>query len=307
MFVDSVSEINYGIWHAAIVNATHLHLLGYEVELWFPKTSVEIPADVSAVMIADTKLDTLKRLIVERNLNPKTDVVITHGVWQFPTRWGSYLKSQGYKWVYVPQGMLEPWPLQQKWLKKKIYFNFSEKNMVRKADLIRAVSTPELANLIIKFPGKRIEFIPNGVKTPYLTIQPTNHSNPRIYLFLSRLHQKKNVVTLAQAWLSSTLNQDPNAQLVIAGPDQGELPGLNEIIHQTSNIKYVGSVFGQEKYELFQNSHFFVLPLFSEGLPSSLLEAMAYGLIPIISPGCNLPDVGKYKLGWMIGTTERAS
>jgi glycosyltransferase involved in cell wall biosynthesis len=39
------------------------------------------------------------------------------------------------------------------------------------------------------------------------------------------------------------------------------------------------------------------LPSLSEGFPVSVLESMSYGLIPLISEGCNFNEVFEYKLG----------
>jgi glycosyltransferase involved in cell wall biosynthesis len=302
--VDEVSAVNHGIWHAAIVNANLLKNQGYIVELWFPQSNIRIPDEVDTVILPDSKISTLKNLIQERRLNPDTDIVITHGLWQFPSRWGHHLKKLGFRWIYVPQGMLEPWPLRQKWLKKKVYFMIAEKRMARKADLIRAVSRPESVNLRKFFPGLRIEFIPNGVKVPSARKLKVKSASLTNYLFLSRLHHKKNIIALAEAWLESSLNNRNDKQLLIAGPDQGELTKLRELIERSPNISYLGVVNGKDKQELLENCDFFVLPSFSEGLPSALLEAMAAGLVPIITAGCNLPDVFSRKLGFEVSTAR---
>ncbi|RYY15234.1 MAG: hypothetical protein EOO04_28930, partial [Chitinophagaceae bacterium] len=156
--------MNYGIWHAAVVNASALAALNYTVELWFPTEMPAITNAVTAVRLPGTDHSVLTKLIEERNLDPRKDIIITHGVWNYPTRWGHRLKQLGYRWIYVPQGMLEPWPLQQKWLKKKIYFTLVEQRLAKTADLIRAVAKPEMNNLRRFFPSSDIRFIPNGVK-----------------------------------------------------------------------------------------------------------------------------------------------
>jgi glycosyltransferase involved in cell wall biosynthesis len=71
-------------------------------------------------------------------------------------------------------------------------------------------------------------------------------------------------------------------------------------------MKYIGSVYGEQKNEVFNKSDFYILPSFSEGLPSAMLEAMGFGLIPIITEGCNFPDAFIHNLGVRI-TTEKDS
>ena len=306
--VDSVDALNYGVWNAAINNASQLLAQGFETELWYPETEGFNIQKVACVPIKSSSISALRVLVKQRELNPHTDVIVTHGIWQFCSKWGHYLHNIGYRWIYVPQGMLEPWPLRQKWLKKKIYFHFVEKRLAESADVIRAVSKPELHNLKQKFQGKRIEFLPNAVDAQYSAPRTHIVGNNQIkrYLFLSRLHHKKNVLGLAQAWLQSSLNNESAFELIIAGPDQGELEQLKSMIGSSSNLTYVGAVFGEEKKALLRQCTFYVLPSFSEGLPSALLEAMAEGLVPIITEGCNFPDVFENQLGAKITTDMRS-
>jgi glycosyltransferase involved in cell wall biosynthesis len=317
--VDSVSDLNLGVWLSSIVNAELLGKKGINVEIWHPDNAVTDFNDAVGIKIRDSSIRTLKQLIADRKLTPDADIVVTHGLWKYPTRWGHYLKKSGFQWVFVPQGMLEPWPLRQKWLKKKIYFAIVEKHLAKKADIIRAVSKPEARNLANMFRSTRIEFIPNGVNVAdsdlnqNSTIQRlveseslTNSHEIKRYLFLSRLHHKKNIIALAEAWVDSRLNNNTKFEFIIAGPDQGELEELNPIIVSSSNITYLGAIFGSEKESVLNSCIFYILPSFSEGLPTALLEAMAHGLIPIITEGCNFPDVFEKELGIKV-TTEKNS
>jgi glycosyltransferase involved in cell wall biosynthesis len=68
------------------------------------------------------------------------------------------------------------------------------------------------------------------------------------------------------------------------------------------NIELLGPVYGEDKEALLRQSQFYVLPSFSEGFPTSVLEAMQHGLVPIISPGCNFPDVFDHGLGIRVET-----
>lgn len=305
--IDSVDAINIGIWSSVIVNSSLLPTASVRSELYFPEARFE-DKTVNAIQLSETSIKKLHEVIRNENLNADTDLIITHGLWHYPSRWGYNLKKMGFKWIYVPHGMLEPWPLQQKWLKKKVYFNLIERRLAKHADLIRAVSKPEAKNLARLFPGKRIEFIPNGVKVDknLPPIDISSRQDCTRYLFLSRLHHKKNILALCEAWVASSLNNKPDFEFIIAGPDQGELEKLQTIIASSGNIKYLGGVFGPEKEALFQRCIFYILPSFSEGLPSALLEAMANGLIPIITEGCNFPDVFENDLGVKV-TTDKNS
>lgn len=300
--VDSVDQINYGIWNAATANAGLLAKKGIHSELWYPKKEFKIITDVTSVPLQALSYNDLLNSITARSLNHDRDIIITHGAWTYATRWGAWLRKKGFTWIYVPHGMLEPWPLQQKRIKKALYLHLFEKRLAKQANLIKAVSVPESTNLQAFFDRSLIRFIPNGVEVESIRSEFSTKPVPFRYLFLSRLHHKKNLIALATAWLQSDLNNNANYELLIAGPDQGELEKLQQLIARSTNMQYVGSVYGEKKMELFRECAFYVLPSFSEGLPTSLLEAMSYGLVPIITEGCNFPDVFSKKLGIKIDT-----
>jgi len=227
---------------------------------------------------------------------------MTHGCWQYPTRWGHHLAGLGYRWWYTPHGMLEPWSMQQKRLKKLVYFNLFEKSLIKKADIIRAVGKPEQQNLN-RLLGREIHLIPNGI--PNLShIEKKSFDGIRKYLFMARLHHKKGILPLVEAWQSSALSQRKDFELLIAGPDDGELEKLQAFLnhHPGGNIRYLGAVYGEEKKQLLELSHFFLLPSQSEGFPTSVPEAMQYGLIPVISEGCNFPEAIEAKMAIKTGT-----
>ncbi|HTF28262.1 MAG TPA: glycosyltransferase [Flavitalea sp.] len=288
--VDNVKATNAGVWNAAISTAQELSDRSWFSELWFPDSkapTVDLP--VKLYPLRSRRLSEVDRIIQERDLNRNRDLIVTHGCWSYCTRWGWAFQRLGFKWLYTPHGMLEPWALTQKFLKKKLYLKLFEMPMARHSSAIRAVSTSESHNLGRIFKNTKLQVIPNGVLIKPLPFEKV--SNITQYLFLGRLHRKKGILELVLGWKKSILNNNPKYRLVVAGPDDGELKKLSNYISSSSNIVYVGPVFGEEKDKLFSESTFFVLPSHSEGLPTSILEAMSNGLYLLISSGCNLPEV----------------
>ncbi len=300
--VDSVDIINFGVWNAATATADALasdH--GCEVELWYPEREPAKPIkqSVKKVLLSKTSISELERLIKFKNLSPDNDLIITHGCWQYATKWGAALKKKGFKWVYIPHGMLEPWSMSQKELKKRFYFSLIEKPLAVRADCIRAVGQPEYNNLVNMFPRhSNIQFIPNCVDGHDYDLSGKLYGVKKM-LFMGRLHHKKGVSELAEAWVASKLNNRKDFKLLIAGPDQGELKKIEKTINGSinENIEYLGSVYGDEKIRILSSCHYFALPSRSEGFPTSIVEALSYGLVPMVSDGCNFPEVFKNNLG----------
>lgn len=288
--VDRVDMVNFGIWNAAVATAPMLKAkYGVVSQLWYPARSAQVPSMLSNMLelVPIGSLENLPSL-------PAKSIIVTHGCWRLPTRLGIALKKKGFPWMYVPHGMLEPWSMSQKWYLKYPYFWMYEKPQSLKADMVRAVSLPEKLNLLATYP--RVVHIPNGNFPPHDLVTKDWETPPLTFLFLGRLHKKKGLVPLLQAWKFSALNNNPAFRLVIAGPDDGLLPWLKDQLNDTNNATYIGPIFGDEKKRLLLQSHFFVLPSFSEGFPTSVVEAMQYGLIPLISEGCNFPEVFEYGL-----------
>ena len=289
--VDSLAPVNFGIWNAAINTAPAL-LQNHQIAsaIWYPATTDQ-GADIHPLVdkrpLQSTGLKELKK--IAETLNPKTDIIVTHGCWRYPTAWGAWLRSRGFVWIYVPHGMLEPWSLEQKKWKKKLFFSFSEGPKAKRASGIRAVGRPEKANLAPHFP--KAVLIANGSNPS--RVLPAKPERPLAFLYLSRLHEKKRPLQLVQAWQASSLATNPTMKLQIVGPDDGERTKIESALasQQGSNIELHSAIFGTQKAGLLQQSHFFVLPSLSEGFPTSVVEALGEGLIPIISQGCNFPEV----------------
>lgn len=288
--VDFVAPINTGIWKAAISTADILQeKYGVASEIWFPDTQYKKQnfGTATPIILEGISSAELQKQIQARELNSQEDIIISHGAWQYPTHWAHQLKRKGFRWVYTPHGMLEPWSMSQKWFKKWLYFKIYEGRFARKADAVRAVGRPELENLRKEF-SKSI-LIPNGVPiTEIINYQKADI--PRKMLFMGRLHHKKGVIPLAEAWSKSNLAKNHDFELIFAGPDEGELEQLKAIISTQTNISYIGAVFGEAKTQLLSKCHYFALPSFSEGFPTSVVEAMQFGILPLISDGCNFPE-----------------
>jgi glycosyltransferase involved in cell wall biosynthesis len=58
-----------------------------------------------------------------------------------------------------------------------------------------------------------------------------------------------------------------------------------------THVHLIGEVFAEAKREFWLQTDVLALPSYHEGLPYALLEAMAYGVVPVASPVGAIPDV----------------
>ncbi len=85
-------------------------------------------------------------------------------------------------------------------------------------------------------------------------------------------------------------------QVILAGPfnDRQEEQRVRTMVadfHLDETIVFLGTVYEAKKEAAFLQADVFVLPSYSEGMPQSLLEAMAYGLPVVVSNVGGIPEV----------------
>jgi glycosyltransferase involved in cell wall biosynthesis len=114
---------------------------------------------------------------------------------------------------------------------------------------------------------------------------------PARILFLGRLGHAKGTYDLLQA-VHLLLARHPDIELVLVG--DGDAAAAHQAAQKLglgAHVVLPGWVAGAAKAQLLANATVFVLPSYAEGLPMSLLEAMAAGLAVIASAVGGIPEI----------------
>lgn len=200
--------------------------------------------------------------------------------------------------VIAPHGMLDPWALRNSGWKKRIAAALYERAHLEHAACLHALCASE-AQAIRDFGIRNpIAVIPNGVDLPDLSGAPVSPpwadrvpQGAPVLLFLGRLHPKKGLRPLIEAW---AMAHEPEWRLAIAGWDQGghgaEIEALARARGVRDSILLLGPLHGAQKAAAYRAAAGFVLPSFSEGLPMTILEAWSYGRPVLMTSACNLPE-----------------
>ena len=230
------------------------------------------------------------------------DLIHTNGIWSLFIHFAvSFAKKHGIKLVATPHGMLEPWSLSQKKWKKKIAWWAYQKRDLKSADAIQVTAEME-AMSVRKLGLDQCVIIPNGVDVRPL---PKNNERKLTALFLSRVHPKKGIPTLLNAW--EKLHRE-DWELLIVGP--GDPDYLKQIQQQIANIdprvrvRLSPAVDGLEKDALYQSSSIFVLPTHSENFGIVVAEALERELPVITTNGTPWRELGNVGCGWCISLSE---
>jgi len=242
------------------------------------------------------------------------DGIHIHGLWEASTAMASRTaRSLGKPYIVSAHGMLEPWALHQKRLKKALYAQFIEHKVISGAACLHALTHAE-ARQYRAFGAKvPIAVIPNAVDVPG-SISPElfflrfpKLRNRRIVLFLGRLHPKKGLDLLAGSW-EKIAGRHPEAHLVIAGPDcEGTKDRLGLALQTAgleSSVTFAGMLGQELKWSALAAAEIFTLPSYSEGLSMGALEAMGAGLPVVVTRNCNMPEVSDHDAGWEIDANE---
>jgi len=110
-------------------------------------------------------------------------------------------------------------------------------------------------------------------------------------LFLARVEKEKGIMELIHAF-EMLYNRRKNVELNIVGDGMFLANAKEYVEHNNLNsINFKGYLQGNEKYDQYKSNHIYILPSYSEGLPNSLLEAMAFGFPSVVTEVGGIPDV----------------
>lgn len=232
------------------------------------------------------------------------DVFHTNCCWMPQSaRTAIWAKKAGYKVVYTPHGMLEPWIMKRHyWTKKVPAMLLFQKRGVQIVDMVHATAESEKANLLTLGWNKDITVIPNCVRIDEIAMK-RSWERKRNILFLSRVHVKKGINFLIEA--ASLLRAELEGYTItIAGP--GEELYVNELKQMASRygvadmFQFIGPVFGDEKWKLYQEADLFVLPTHSENFGIVVAEALASGTPVITTKGTPWGKLNTNGCGWCV-------
>ena len=141
-----------------------------------------------------------------------------------------------------------------------------------------------------------VTVVRNAVDADFLPQAPTDgfsRTSPLELVYVGRLARAKGVFEAAQATAAAIARGvDLRMTYAGAGPDEAELREVVAQLGLDGAVRFTGAVFGEEKTRLWRASDVLVFPTYHrEGLPYSLLEAMATETLVVTTRVGGIPDV----------------
>jgi glycosyltransferase involved in cell wall biosynthesis len=256
------------------------------------------------------------RRAIDRIIRDQT-IVHTHSLWTGICR-AAHASALAHRvpFVLLANGMLDPWSMRQKSLKKQVALAMGLRKTLNRAAFIHVANEYEKQGVRAVGVTAPVEIIPNGINPQefdplpepgrFYAQHPELNGQPYI-LFLSRLHYKKGLDYLAAAF-AIVAKQRPDVRLVVAGPDEGARQPFEQAIaaaNLSDRVHVVGSIYSRDRYAAFRDAACFCLPSRQEGFSVAILEAMACGTAVVISDGCHFPEVAPRGAGEVVPLDAR--
>lgn len=240
------------------------------------------------------------------NIIQQTSLVHAHGLWLMPNVYAGKAARKAKKPLIVTsRGMLSEEALEISKLKKQVFWNLLQKTAYADASVWHATSDAE-ADEIRRFGiTSPIAIIPNGVDIPAAPTSPdlpNTSGEPKTVLFLSRIHPKKGLANLIEAW-ATLEHTHPDWRLRIIGPDEaGEAERIRLLAnhHSLQSVTVEDPVFGSKKWDVLSDAEVFVLPTKSENFGIAVAEALAAGTPAIVTKRAPWAGLHHENCGWWI-------
>lgn len=278
---------------------------GATVALWAPDGS----AKTSSVIADDAPVTRLDGTIDAALAAASPDVVHDNGVWMpFHHAVAKRCAARGLRRVVSLRGMLEPWAFAYKPVRKRIAWLAYQRRDLAVADVIHATADSEAASFTRFRLPPPVRVIANGMDVPDHPIEKSRSADrTRVALFLSRVHPKKGLPMLVEAWAQL---RPENWRLIIAGPEElghaAEIRALAASRGLGDAVSLVGPQFGEDKRRLLQEADLFVLPTHSENFGMAVAEALADEIPVLTTTGAPWAELVSEDCGWWVSPTTEA-
>jgi len=278
----------------------YLSGLGVEVEL-IARSSAE-PVEVNTNSFFKVSFRSIKELLLFGLKLSKKEVSLIH----LQHVWDPYIhvmariaRWKGIPYIITPRGMLEAWIMAHNPWKKKLGMFLYQRKDLKKAVAIHTTCEAETVSVRKLGFTKPVAVIPNGIDLSTVPQAKKEYGTKKM-VFLSRIHEKKGIELLLEAWQELELK---DWTLEIAGEgDVGYISILkNKIrIEKIANVSFVGPQYGDAKWTFMKSADIFVLPTYSENFGIVVAEALAVGVPVITTTGTPWEELNTEQCGWWI-------
>ena len=207
----------------------------------------------------------------------------------------------GKPYVLSPHGMLDPYSLGIKSLKKRAYLGIVERRTIRGAagvlftagderDLavaqIGRVPNPGVVSLGADAPDAPLDVL----RAQFRNAHPS-FADKKLIIFLGRLHEKKRPDAVIRAMSAIGAAVPDAALLMVGGGDRGYLDELSRLARSLGigdRVHFLGLLTGDDKWRALASSSVFALPSQQENFAIAVAEALQLGVPVLVTDRINI-------------------
>jgi glycosyltransferase involved in cell wall biosynthesis len=244
-----------------------------------------------------------RRSLLGRLTEESIDIVHASGLWDETTILARDVVARSRTpLVWSVRGMLEPWSLSQRRMRKRAAWASVQRATLNSAAIIHATADSEALSCRRAGLNQPIAVIPNGIDVQPLAMTTENRPPSRVRRcgYLGRLHPKKGLPNLIDAWRRC---ETSGWELVITGPDSdGHAAMLKSLVrhHELANVHVTEPVYGGDRTRFLEQCDLFVCPSFSENFGNAIAEAMERGVPVITTTGTPWSVLAREQIGWWV-------
>jgi glycosyltransferase involved in cell wall biosynthesis len=227
----------------------------------------------------------------------------SHGLWLMANIYPAWV-AQRHKLPLVvsPRGMLGRQALQFSRYRKLAFWYALQRSALQSATCFHATSEKEYRDVRTAGLRQPIAIIPNGIDLPPRREVKT-FGGSKTVLFLGRIHPKKGVASLIEAW-SKLEDKFTDWHLKIVGPTANNdyAKDLQQMIDakKLARAQFSGPLYGASKSDAYSEADLFILPTLDDNFAMTVAEALAHGTPVISTKGAPWQDLEKHGCGWWI-------
>ena len=227
----------------------------------------------------------------------RPDVVHIHCMWEALVRqMASHCRKRGIPYVLSTHGMLHPFVLAQKRLKKLVYLTVFP-GIISGAGELFALNREEADHISRTF-RRPSSVLPNGIsvddyarpeKGLFRTRYPAIGDRGFI-LFVGRLHPIKGIDKLIRSYAHAR-SRGLGLELVVVGPEECQLAELEALageLRLQEHVHFPGALYGADKLDAFAACTIFAHRPRFEGFGITVVEALASGKPVVTTRECKL-------------------
>lgn len=232
------------------------------------------------------------------------DLYHTNGMWMHCNHITCLMARRKQKpYVITPHGMLYPQAMARSaWKKNLLLAVGGVAKDLKQAACIHVTCKKEMEHYRALGYKNPVAVIPNPVPIPDFVDELKHDRQVRRIGFLGRLHPRKNIDALIEAWISLGAAV-ADAQLIIIGKGDSQYEQMLKgrvREHGLKNVEFAGFLTGREKFERLASLTALCVPSDFENFGMIVTEALSVGTPVIASLGTPWEELNTHHCGWWV-------